>query len=664
MVVVLALAWVPTSPGEIDPGELDPSVKPQDDFFRYVNGRWIEKNPIPPDRARWGIDYVIDETNVARMRALCEAAAAKGPGGSAIEREVGDLYTSAMDQAAIDAAGAAPLAPEFKRIDELKTPADVVAEMGHLKSLGLDAGFRFLSDVDDKDSSREIAEFRQGGLGLPDRDDYFRDDEKSKATRSQYLEHIRKMFVLLGDEEESARMEATAVIRLETGLAHASLSRVVLRNPYSSYHMMLLTEATRRFTPDIDWSGYLREAGAPAFTELNLAHPQFLQALDHMVSETPVADWKAYLRWNLVNFASPFLSRPFEDETYDFYSAKLRGTKAMLPRWKRTVKAIDKQLGDALGQLFVEAYFPPESKARVLGLVADLRKSLRQRISALAWMDGPTKSQAFAKLDALNVKVGYPDKWKDYRSATINRGAYITNILQLTAFEVRRDLHKIGGPVDPTEWHMTPPTVNAYYNPSRNEIVFPAGTLQPPFFDPTADDAFNYGGIGATIGHELTHGFDDQGRQYDAKGNLTDWWTKESADHFKLRAEGIVKQFSAYTVLDGLHVNGRLTEGENIADLGGLLIAFDALEAHLAGKPRTAIDGYTPEQRFFFSYAESWRDVSRPESERQVALTGPQSPDRLRVNGPLSNMPEFAAAFAIPENTPMRRMDSDRVAIW
>jgi len=648
----------------LDSNEFDNSIKPQDDFFGYVNGKWMKQNPIPPDRSNWGVDVEIFDRNLSRLRLLCEAAAARGPLGTLIEREVGDFYSSAIDQGGIDAAGVTPLRAEFDRIAAVKTPADVLVALGHLKSLGIPAGFRFVSLPDKKNSSIDQALLGQGGLGLPDRDYYFRDDDKSRLQRSEYVGHVAKMFILLGDEPEAAQIEATAVMRLETDLAHACLTRAVLRNPYASYHLMSLKDATTRFTPDVDWASYLRETGAPAFTEVNFAHPQFFQAFNRLLFETPIADWRSYLRWNLVHFCAPYLSQPFEKEDFDFYGAKLNGIQVIEPRWKRAIDATDSNLGEALGQLFVAAYFPPEAKDRVLSLVGNLRSAFRSRLQKSEWMDEPTRTKALEKLDSLTVKMGYPDRWRDYSSAAIARGPYILNILHLTAFEAHRDLGKIGGPADKTEWHMTAPTVSAYYNASNNEIVFPAGILEPPFFDPKADDALNYGSIGAVIGHEMTHGFDDKGRQYDAHGNLSDWWSAQSADRFKAHAAGIVKQFSEYTVLDGLNVNGQLTEGENIADLGGLLIAYDALEQRLSGNPHPLIDGYTPEQRFFLSYAISWRDELRPEALRLQVQTDPHSPANFRVNGPLSNVAEFAIAFGVSETSPMRRAVAKRLVIW
>ena len=434
------------------------------------------------------------------------------------------------------------------------------------------------------------------------------------------------------------------------------LSREVLRNPNASYHKMAVSDLAT-YTGPMDWPSYFAAAGAPHFDQLNLQQPEFFKAFAAQLSSTPIADWRTYLRWHVAHHYAAYLSDPFVQEDYHFFSETLNGTKLILPRWKRVVNEVDGDVGEALGQLYTARYFPPESKAQVLRLVANLRSALREDLTTLSWMDEATRAKAVAKLDAYTVKMGYPDTWRDYSALTIDRGSYARNVIRAEAFEQHRVLSKIGKPVDRAEWHMTPPTVNAYYNPQRNEIVFPRpGILQPPFFDPKADDALNYGGIGAVIGHEMTHGFDDQGRQYDPKGNLTDWWSVDSANRFKERAAGIVRQFSGYTVLDGVHLIGERTQGENIADLGGLKVAFAAMQIALKDKPQGKIDGFTPEQRFFLSYASVWQGVIRPEALRLRVKTDPHSPAEFRVNGPLSNLDEFSSAFDVPEGAPMRRV--------
>ncbi len=663
LTALLAVALSVSARASVNVADLDLSVKPQDDFFHYADGTWIKNHPVPPEYTRWGAFDVLQIQNVERMDKICQAAAAKGAAGTPSERLVGDLYASGMDEAAVDAAGAAPLKAEFDQIAAVSDAAAVLVEIGRLHAEGVGAGFDFGSGPDAKDSGTEIAELSQGGLGLPDRDYYLGDDEKSKTIRAQYLAHVTKMFGLLGDAPEAADAQARGVLRLETELARASLSREVLRNPYASYHKLAVTDLPK-FTGALDWSAFFGAVGAPTFTELNFAHPDFFKAFAAQLSSAPVADWRAYLRWHLVHKEAAMLSEPFVQEDFHFYRSTLGGAKKLLPRWKRVVAEVDGDVGDALGQLYVAEYFPPESKARVLKLVSNLRAALREDLATLSWMDDATRAKAIVKLDAIGVKIGYPDTWRDYGALHLDRGSYVVNVMRCDAFDVHRRLAKIGKPVDLKEWHMTPPTVNAYYSPLRNEIVFPAGILEPPFFDAKADDAVNYGGIGVVIGHEMTHGFDDRGRQYDASGNLADWWSPESAARFKAKAAGIVSQFSGYTVLDGVHVIGERTQGENIADLGGVRIAYAALQKALVGQSRDKIDGFTPEQRFFISFASVWASSITPEQARLRVKTDPHAPAQFRVNGPLSNLDEFAAAFDVPEGAPMRRAPADRVAIW
>lgn len=662
--LTLGLATAAPVRADVNPANFDLSVRPQDDFFRFVNGTYLKTTAIPPAYSSWGSHAELIKRNQEAMRTLCERAAAKGAAASEIERQVGDFYSSGMDTAAIEAAGVAPLKPELDRIAALKTSADILPVLAHLRAHGLrGAGFRFESDADAKNSRMQIAELYQGGLGLPERDYYLRDDEKSRKLREQYVAHIARMLTLLGDDPATVAASANAVMKLETALAQASLSRVALRDPLARYHKLPVTEL-QALTPALDWKTYFAEVGAAPFTELNVGQPEFVKAFAGLVATTPIADWQAYLRWHVVNAAAPYLSEPFVRQTFEFFGRTLTGQQAQRDRWLRVVATVDSNLGESLGQLYVAEYFPPESKARMIQLVANLRAALRERIQTLEWMDEPTRVKALAKLDAFTVKVGYPDKWEDYRDAGVDRGPYVLNVLRLRAHEHRRDMRKIGQPVDRTEWGMSAPTVNAYFRPTANEIVFPAGYLQPPFFDGKADDAVNYGAIGTSIGHEMTHGYDDSGRKYDGEGNLVDWWSPECTARFKARAGGVVKQFSAYTVLDGLHVNGELTQGENIADLGGVKIAYAALQKALANQSREKIDGYTPEQRFFISFGAKWRRLSRPEDLRLQVNTDPHSPAEFRVNGPLSNLDEFAKAFDVPEGAPMRRPAAERITIW
>jgi len=649
--------------GEITPPSLDPAVKPADDFYHYVNDAWLKTTPIPAEYSHWGTLDALRQASLEELHLLVERASAQGNDASPIEQKVGDFYASGMDEAAANDAGTLPLAFEFERIAALQTPADVLGEIGHLHTLGVSAGFQFASAPDAKDSDRDIAEVRQGGLGLPEREYYFRDDEKSRNLRVEYIAHIDRMFLFLGDMDANAQAGAFAVMHLETALARGSLSQAALRNPDASYHKVTIP-AAGALVPGLDWPAYFSKAGAPAFDEFNLAHPDFFRAFAAALAQTPVGDWKSYLRWNVIHAFAPYLGDSFVEENFRFYGAVLTGAKKIQPRWERVVMTIDGSIGEALGQLYVADYFPPESRAPVLKIVGNLRAALRERLQALDWMDAPTRTQALAKLDALAVKIGYPDTWRDYSALTIDRGPYVLNVLKSNAFGVRSDLRKIGQPVDKAGWQMTPATVSAAYDSSRNEIVLPAAILQPPLFDPKADDAVNYGAIGAVVGREMTRGFDEMGRHYDENGNLADWWTAESANRFKERAAGIVRQFNAYLVYPDLHVNGELTEGENIADLGGATLASAALEKALAGQPRASIGGFTPEQRFFISYASLWKTKYRAPTLRLLVSTDPHSPGEFRCNGPLSNLDEFAAAFAVPAGAPMRQAPGKQVVIW
>ena len=603
------------------------------------------------------------QRNISNLKLLCERASAQDNSPSAIEHMVGDFYASGMDEAAINQSGAAALNFEFTKISAIATPADVLNEIASLHKIGVNAGFEFGSEADFKDSNHELAQLAQGGLGLPDRDYYFRDDDKSKKLREAYVKHVAKTLMLLGDSQASAQTGSQAVMKLETSLAQASLSAVQLRNPYASYHKMTV-QKVESLVPDLNLTSYFTSVRAPSFTDINLAHPDFFKAFSVVLNTTPISDWKTYLRWHLVHTYSPYLSEDYVRENFSFYGVTLTGTKVMKPRWKRVVTTIDRSIGEALGQLYVNAYFPAESKERALKLVSNLRAALGDKIGTLEWMDEATKQKAREKLNSFTVKIGYPDTWRDYSNLVINRGPYVLNVLKANAFEVRRNLIRIGKEVDKSEWGMSTPTVNAYYNPLQNEIVFPAGILQPPFFDAKADDAVNYGGIGAVIGHEMTHGFDDQGRQFDSHGNLTNWWSKESEQKFKVRSAAIVDQFNGYFPISDLHINGQLTQGENIADLGGLKIAYAGLQKALADQSRDKIDGFTPEQRFFISFASVWAGKMTPESLRLQLNTNPHSPGEFRTNGPLSNLDEFAQAFNVPEGAGMRRSADKRFTIW
>src|ERR1700736_3095960 len=646
----------------IDQSNFDTSVKPSDDFFLYANGGWIKRTEIPPEFSRWGSFNILIEHNNDALHAIAEKTA-KTKASDPTAQKVGDYYASGMDEKTIEAMKTKPLQDELDKIDTMKDRNDVLKEIAHLHLIGVNAFFNFGSSQDDKDSTREIANAVQGGLGLPDRDYYTKDDDASKKLRDAYVAHVTKMLTLLGESAEKADADAKKIMALETSLAQASRTRVELRDPQKNYNKMT-PDQLQQLTPDWKWSDYFSGIGLTNPGDIDVHQPDFFKAINTAFTSTSLDDWKSYLRWHLINATASALSADFVNEDFDFKEKTLRGTQQIKPRWKRVITSEDGEIGEALGKLYVKEYFPPAAKARALELINNLKEALADRIKSLEWMDVATKQKALDKLAAFQVKIGYPEKWRDYSTLMIDRGPFVLNELRAANFESKRQLNKIGKPVDRTEWGMTPPTVNAYYNPKMNEIVFPAGILQPPFFYANADDAVNYGGIGAVIGHEMTHGFDDQGRQYDDVVNLRDWWSPDSAAKFKERSGAIVKQYSEYEPLSGLHVNGELTQGENIADLGGVKLAYAALQKALAGKPREKIDGFTPEQRFFLSFAQIWRSKQRDEDLKLRLNTDPHSPARYRVNGPLSNLAEFAKAFNIPGNSPMVRPADKRVNIW
>jgi putative endopeptidase len=652
----------------IDSNNMDPSVKPADNFFLYANGSWIKRTEIPPEYSRWGSFNQLIEHNNDALHAIAEKASkTKADPKSAPElQKVGDYYASGMDERTIEAMRTKPLQDEMAKIDNMKDRQDVLKEIAHLHVNGVNAFFNFGSGQDDKDSTREIAQAGQGGLGMPDRDYYTKDDDASKKLRDAYVAHVTKMLTLLGEPAEKAGADAKKILALETSLAQASRTRVELRDPQKNYNKMTPSEL-QTLTPDWKWDDYFKEIGLTVPGDIDVHQPDFFKAVNTAFTSTSMDDWKTYLRWHLINGTASALSSDFVNEDFNFKEATLRGTKQIKPRWKRVILSEDGEIGEALGKLYAAEYFPPEAKARALELINNLKEALADRIKTLEWMDEPTKKAALEKLAAFTVKIGYPEKWRDYSTLRVDRGPFVLNELRAENFESKRQLNKIGKPVDRTEWGMTPPTVNAYYNPKMNEIVFPAGILQPPFFYAKADDAVNYGGIGCVIGHEMTHGFDDQGRQYDKVGNLTDWWSPQSAEEFKKRSEAIVAQYNEYEPLPGLHVNGALTEGENIADIGGVKLAYAALQKALDKHPEERdkkIDGYTPEQRFFLSFATIWKSKIRDEEQKLRLNTDPHSPAQFRVNGPLSDLPEFQKAFNVPDGAPMVRAADKRVNIW
>ena len=656
------------NPPPIDPKNMDTSVKPGDDFFRYANGAWVKRTEIPPEYSRWGAFNELIEHNNDALHAIAEQASTTSvdPKLAPETQKVGDYYAGGMDEKTIEAQRTQPLEEEFKRIDAIKDRADLLTEIAHLHTIGIEAFFGFGAGQDSKDSSRDIAQAVQGGLGMPDRDYYTKQDADMKEKRQKYVAHVTKMLTLLGEPAEKAAEDAKKIMALETKLAEASRTRVQLRDPIKNYNKMGVQQL-QDLTPDWNWSDYFKTIDLVAPGDINVSQPEFFKAANDLFKSTSMEDWKAYLRWHLIDATAPHLSKDFVDENFNFNERVLRGTEQIKPRWKRVIMSEDGDIGEALGKLYVAFYFPPEAKARALELVNNLKEALADRIKTLEWMDEPTKQEALKKLAAFTVKIGYPDKWLDYSLLQIDRGPYVLNAMRAAQFEADRDIKKIGKPVDRTDWGMTPPTVNAYYNSNMNEIVFPAGILQPPFFYANADDAVNYGAIGAVIGHEMTHGFDDQGRQFDAKGNLRDWWTPKSAAEFKKRSGAIVQQYNEYQPLPGLHVNGELTQGENIADIGGVKLAYAAFQKALDKHPEERnkkIDGFTPEQRFFLSFAAIWRQKVRDEDQKLRLTTDPHSPGQFRVNGPLSDLPEFQKAFNVPDGSPMVRAADKRVNIW
>jgi putative endopeptidase len=641
-------------------GNLDRTCKPCDNFYEFAMGGWMKANPIPPEYPNWGTFTQLRDNNLTAMRSILEAAAKTTAPAGSNEQKIGDFYASCMDTTAIEAAGLKPIAGELKEIDAIHDRASLDSAIAKLQAHGANALFRFSSGQDIKDSTRVIAQASQGGLGMPDRDYYFRDDDKSKQLRADYQQHVAKMFTLAGAAPDAAATEAKTVLEIETALAKASRTRVELRDPEKNYHLLPLAEL-KTLTPDWSWDTYLRDVSAPPLEQINVRQPEFFKEMNQEFSSVPLPDWKIYLRWHVIHAAAPQLPEKFVQENFDFYDSKLSGTKEILPRWKRCVQATDRNLGEALGQVYVDKYFPPAAKARAKEMVNNLTAALRADIPTLSWMGPETKKEALTKLEAFTVKIGYPDKWRDYSKLTIDRTSYDANVRRSFQFEYARQLAKIGKPVDRGEWGMTPPTVNAYYNSSMNEIVFPAGILQPPFYDPNADDAVNYGGIGAVIGHEISHGFDDQGSKFDGQGNLHEWWTPEDRKDFTQRGDCVVNQFNGYEVEPGLHQNGKLVLGESIGDLGGLTIAYAAYEKSIEGKGSKDVDGFTPEQRFFLGWAQVWGANQRAEAARLQTNTDPHPLARFRGNGPLSNMEAFAKAFGCKKGDAMVREQSCKI---
>jgi putative endopeptidase len=647
-----------------DKARMDETVSACTDFYQYANGGWLKTAEIPGAYPTWGSFVMLAENNRKTLHEILEESAknTKAKPGSN-EQKVGDFYATCMDEAKREAEGAKPLAPYLARIDKVSDVKGLNALITEFHRAGLPALFSFGSLPDLKNSSTVIGFAGQGGISLPTNEYYTKTDEKSVKLRADFVQHVTNMFQLLGDAPDVAAKNAQTVMAIETRLAQNSRDPVALRDFSTQYHIMGAADLAK-LTPNFSWGDYFAGLGLPRTLSIDVAHPEFFQAADKMLTEVPVADWKTYLRWHLVRSAANALSSKFETENFNFFSKTLSGSREQHPLWRRCTSAADSNLGEALGQVYVARAFTPASKARMQTMITNLLAAFDGRIRKADWMTDETRKAALAKLAAFKQKIGYPDKWIDYSRLDVTRDSYAANIIRASEFAQARDLAKIGKPVDTTEWGMTPPTVNAYNNWLMNEIVFPAGILQPPFFNPEADDAINYGSIGAVIGHEITHGFDDQGAKFDLQGNLKDWWTPADLKNFQTRGECVVNQFSAYEVEPGLKMTGKLVSGESIADLGGLTVAYDAYQKSVAGKRPENIDGFTPEQRFFLGWAQVWASKDRPEFVRLIAQSDPHPISHFRVNGPLSNMPQFAAAFQCKAGDPMVRPEKDRCQVW
>lgn len=664
LLAVPATAQAPPRPLPIDRAYMDPAVRACDDFYRHANGAF-DQVPIPGDYAAYGVNQEIDERNWAILKGILEGARADAAASSGSpRRRIGDFYSSGMDGAAIQAAGLRPLAEGLRRIEAVRKPADLAKTLAWLHAHGVAAGFAFSIGVDDKDSAAMVARLAQDGLGLPERDYYFRDDEATRATRAAYRTHIARMLELAGADAAGAARGADRIVALERALAQASRTLTELRDPEANYHR-LERRAVARLAPDFAWADYFKGIGLPASQQhLVVGQPAFLQGFSARVKATPAADWRLYLRWQLLRSTAAALPEAFEGEAFAFYGRTLQGTASMLPRWKRVLMAADRAIGEDLGQLYVQTAFSEQAKRQVLEMVDFHKQALRHSIQRAAWMGEATRQQALRKLETMTAKVGYPDRWRDYAGAGIARQDHAANVLAARAFEFRRRMAKLGRPVDRGEWQMTPQTNNAYYEPTLNEICLPAGILQPPFFDPKADAAANYGALASTIGHEILHGFDDEGSQYDWQGNLKSWWTAEDRKAYEALTGRVVKQYDAFEALPGLKLRGRQTLGENLADIGGLRVSYEAWKLATAGRPQPSADGLSPEQRFFVAFAQGWRTNERPERVRLMVGSDVHSPIRFRVNGPAAALPEFQKAFACEGGTPMAATPERQFSIW
>ena len=641
---------------------IDIAVNPKSDFYHFANGNWLKNNPVPQTESNWGSFILLRRDNEKLLRNILETATAdtKALKGS-VNQQIGDFYYTAMDTFKLEKEGIKPVAGEIQKINAIQSNKDLPALIAHLHSIGISSLFDFYVGQDAKNSEKNISYADQGGLGLPDRDYYLKKEEKFIKIRGEYLNHLTKIFKLL--KYKNARENANTVMRIETELATISLTKTEQRNIEKLYNKMSLTEF-KKINPSFNWDVYLNSIGIEEINEIIVTNPDFFRKVEELIGNTKTEDWKIYNIWHLFKSVSSKLNADFEKQNFYFYNTVLNGVKEMKPRWENALATTNEVMGELLGQAYVKIAFSPESKKKVNEMVDHLISAFRERINHLDWMSDSTKQKALVKLNSFNRKLGYPDKWQDYSSLEINRDSYVGNYLRSQNFHFNKMIRKINKPIDKTEWSMFPQTVNAYYSPMLNEIVFPAGIMQPPFFNPEADDAVNYGSMGAVIGHELTHGFDDQGCKFDSKGNLLNWWTEKDMEQFKSKTKVLVNQFNGYEVMESLFINGELTLGENIADLGGLSVAYYAYQKSLEGRRRETINGYSPEQRFFIGWAQVWKINMRPEYLRNMILTNPHSPGMYRVLGPLSNMPEFYAAFDVKPGDAMFRKEEDRAKIW
>ena len=663
LVAIVLLSFIPPDKKRkfIDASNMDISIKPGDNFFLYANGSWLRKNTIPASKTSWGSFGIIDEENTTHLHQLIEDETHRTSADKFTK--IGDYYVSGMDSLTIEKNGYQPLVQHLDRINNLQTTNDILNEIAYERVNGIAGSLIGIGiGQDSKNTTKYIPQIGQGGTTLPDRDYYLKNDQRFANIRKEYLSEMVNMFKLTGKTEAEAIKNAWAVMRIETALAKAQMPRVEMRDPYKLYNKFSWKDLAAT-TPSIEWKSYTEKLMIRGVDSVIVTNPAFIKTVDILLGAVPVEDWKAYLQWNVINSAAPFLSSAFVKQSFKFNSV-LSGQKEMTPRWQQVSGVIDNTMGDLLGEMYVTKYFTPEAKKRMLDLVNNLQQTFADRIKHLDWMSEDTKQKAIVKLNAFTKKIGYTDKWRDYSTVTINKNDYFGNRQRLAQFSYNEMVSRLGKPVDKTLWNMTPPTVNAYYSPNNNDINFPAGILQFPFFDFAADDAVNYGGIGAVIGHEMTHGFDDQGRQFDPQGNLTDWWTKTDADKFKERANAVTDLYSSFTIQDSLHVNGKLTLGENLADLGGLNIAYEAFTKTQQFKEGKKIDGFTPSQRFFLNWAQVWRSKTLPEFASQRIMTDPHSPAEHRVNGPLPNIDAWYDAFDVKPGDKLYKSPDIRIKIW